>query len=203
MGGFLSWLFSIGRPVEDRSEQRNWDHPRVPKPREDPPRPAPAASSPEQEIPKLVGVRYSLKGFEKIESNRSPGTFYYRNAMPALPRDQPGVKGDAFCRYSIPSARHHQDMLRIIVGGPYKHAVFLRCLVLISSEPDNPYDAGAMKVTMGGSTIGHIPRVDNVRFRAFLDGQGITGLVVCRAMIAAATEEAGGGVNLSLDLPDF
>lgn len=89
---------------------------------------------------------------------------------------------------------HSQDALLQVAGsGEVRHP----CEARLVLEDGNPYDSQAVRVDIGGRTVGYLSRADAKRYRVRVIDKGLT--VSCNAVII------GGGVGRSLgawlDLP--
>src|SRR6185437_12901080 len=120
--------------------------------------------------------------------------------------DYPYIKGDGLFTYHVFGASHYQQQLERIAGGRREAAVYFRVNAVLSSEPDNPYDANAIQIRINGEKVGYIRREDNVSLRASLNAVGITGDVQCRAEIAGGWNRGEGnvgdfGLKLDVTLP--
>jgi hypothetical protein len=60
---------------------------------------------------------------------------------------------------------HHQDELWAIVGGRTTEPVCQDTIALLIPNPENPYDANAIEVRIGGLVIGHLSREDAATYR--------------------------------------
>ena len=57
---------------------------------------------------------------------------------------------------SVVPDRRYQDVLASLAGPVSSSGVYLRCRALIVSEPDNPYDAHALRVEIAGKKVGYV-----------------------------------------------
>lgn len=89
---------------------------------------------------------------------------------------------------------HYQDaLLRVAGSGEVRHA----CEARLVLEDDNPYDSQAVRVDMGGQTVGYLSRTDARRYRARVTDKGLS--VSCSAVIVGGG--AGRSLGVWLDLP--
>ena len=142
-------------------------------------------------------------GLERIESRGHPGRYYYRNAIPNPLPGLPSIKGDAFFSYELAGESHYQEALERIVGGRRSAAVYFRVIAVLSSEPNNPYDANAIVIRINDEKVGYIRKQDNVSLRHQLDMLEVSGDVQCRAEIAGGWDHGRGDIGkfgLKLDL---
>ena len=157
------------------------------------------------DAPPAHGVRQSFSaptlppaslGLERIESRSHPGLYSYRNALPPPLPGYPDIRGDGLFTYEVAGVSFYQEALEKIVGGRREAPVYFRVVAVLSSEPDNPYDAHAIVIRINGSPVGHIKKADNVSLRRQLNALGITGDVQCRAEIACGWDHGRGNVGL-------
>jgi hypothetical protein len=86
---------------------------------------------------------------------------------------------------------HRQDNLWELVGGRTMHPVHHSVVAVLVPEPDNPYDANAIAVHIGGRMVGFLPRETAARYRAgLLARQAETG-----TLIALSGNIIGGGIR--------
>ncbi len=79
---------------------------------------------------------------------------------------------------------YYQETLEKVVGGRRDAAVYFRVPAVLSSEPENPYDANAIVVRVNGAPVAHIRKEDNVSLRRQLNAFGVSGDAQCRAEIS-------------------
>lgn len=66
-------------------------------------------------------------------------------------------------------------------------------MAVLELEPNNPYDPNAIRVAIGGRTVGHIPRDDTHEYRPFLRALAARGVVAsCRAEITGGWDQGPG-----------
>jgi hypothetical protein len=145
-------------------------------------------------------------GLERIESRSHPGRYYYRNSIPPPLPNYPCIKGDGLFTYHVVGTSHYQQQLGRIAGGRREAAVYFRVNAVLSSEPDNPYDANAIQIQIDGERVGYVSRQDNVSLREKLRAAGVTEDVQCRAEIAGgwyrgAADFGEFGLRLDLTFP--
>ncbi len=168
--------------------------------------PAPARTIGDSERRSAPTVRPESLGLERIESRSHPGRYYYRNAIPAPLPGYPCIHGDAFFTYEVAGASYYQETLEKIVGGRRSESVYFRVMAVLSSEPENPYDAHAIVVRINGEPVAHIKKDDNVSLRQQLNALGISGDVQCRAEVEGGWDHGGSdigryGVKLDITFP--
>jgi hypothetical protein len=89
---------------------------------------------------------------------------------------------------------YYQDALEAVAGGRTPFGTRTRLLaVILAREPDNPYDANAVRVEAGGATLAHLSRDDAPHFHALLDRLAATGVAAtCRAMLTGGWDRGDG-----------
>lgn len=89
---------------------------------------------------------------------------------------------------------HYQDaLLRVAGSGEVRHP----CEARLVLEDGNPYDSQAVRVEIGGRTVGYLSRVDARRYRARVTDKGLD--VSCSAVIVGGGK--GRSLGVWLDLP--
>ena len=68
------------------------------------------------------------------------------------------IGGDGAFGFEIAGESHYQAALEAIVGERAKSSAHFPCSAILKLEPDNPYDSHAVRVDIGGETVGYIPR---------------------------------------------
>jgi hypothetical protein len=157
------------------------------------------APPPDQMMPETISIPAELVGYEKHESRRNPGRYYYMNLLPAPLPNLPQIRSKGFFPYEVRSAFYYQSELELAAWGRRELPIVFRTNCILRAKPDNPHDRHAIEVLIGGARCGHIGRADNQQFANELRALGIVGDVQCRAKITAGET---GAFHLSLDL-DF
>lgn len=173
------------------SERRPWYHDRSPE----------AAGRIEMYSALLAAARKEARRARKLLGDKAPaepeptneltlrtsnsGHAYYKNGPPSAPRGvdvlrNAGIWGE---EYALAGCSYRQAELDRVAGGRRGLPVYFRTLARIRAEPDNPHDANAVALDVGGFLIGYIPRTDAPRFRAELGAVGKLDGVLCHALI--------------------
>jgi hypothetical protein len=89
---------------------------------------------------------------------------------------------------------HYQGALGVVAGGRTPFGPRTRLLTAaLAREPDNPYDAGAVRIEVGGATIAYLPRDDAPRFHSLLDRLSRAGVpATCRALLTGGWDQGHG-----------
>jgi hypothetical protein len=85
--------------------------------------------------------------------------------------------------YDVVGTSFHQRELEAIVGGRRDAPVYFRTVAMLSPEPENPHDADAVAVRIGGTTVAHIARTECAVFRRLIAERCPAGFAPCRALI--------------------
>ena len=90
--------------------------------------------------------------------------------------------------------QHYQEALEAVAAGRNAFGTRTRVLtVTLVREPDNPYDANAVRVDAAEATVGHLSRDDAPRFHAIIDRLASAGSpATCRAMLTGGWDRDGG-----------
>lgn len=81
------------------------------------------------------------------------------------------LSGDGRYSLAVVGESHYQDAL-IAIAGPYSEGGrSMRCYAVLDPEDDNPYDSNAVRVEIGGDTVGYIARDDAPFVRMILIGR--------------------------------
>lgn len=127
-------------------------------------------------------------------------------AVARLPTTQriPLGRGDGF-KFNIVGESQHQAALRALdVDDKLSMEDPVQFTALIVPEPENPYDAGAIRVCIdGGGPVGYFPRDEAQRYAGVasaLAEMGVVGVCVGR-LTGGWDEETSIGVKLSLAEP--
>lgn len=115
------------------------------------------------------------------------------------------IIGDGAFRFPIVGESHYQTAIEALAGGRTRGgSTGKRIAVVLTPEPDNPYDPQAVAVRAGGTTIGYLSRDVAPQFNAALaDGAYSSG--ACEAAIKGGWDRDGDegsfGVFLNTRLP--
>ncbi|MFN0095668.1 MAG: HIRAN domain-containing protein [Dehalococcoidia bacterium] len=100
---------------------------------------------------------------------------------------------------------HHQANLEFLAGGKSRESQTIATNAELWREPDNPHDADAIQVLIGGRMVGHLPREEAARYAPALDARDVLA-VPCEAEIRGGWktrwDEGHFGVVLWLPEPD-
>jgi hypothetical protein len=99
---------------------------------------------------------------------------------------------------NVAGESHYQDALRAIAGDAGGQVRLEREATLVP-EPDNPHDANAVKVLIGGRLVGYLPRAEAVAYGDLVRDVTERGREArCEAMVAGR----GGTLGVFLRLPE-
>jgi hypothetical protein len=108
-----------------------------------------------------------------------------------LPTINPGAPVD------VVGESYHQAELEMIGGGRTPNGLPRRLVTAtLVREPDNPYDANAVRVDIAGLVVGHLSREDAPTFHAIIDrlAKG-NRAATCRAVLAGGWNRGGEDVG--------
>ena len=116
------------------------------------------------------------------------------------------LAGDGLYRIEVVGESHYQDVLEAICGGRTEDGADHDCMAMLVPEPDSPHDRNAIRVDIGGRTVGYLSRADAIGYR---DGLQLAGIPIapvrCRAVIRGGWDRRGDrgyfGVMLDMDWP--
>jgi rubrerythrin len=104
---------------------------------------------------------------------------------------QPGVGGEVLGGHEtleVVGESFHQDDLWQLAGGFTRYRVRCECVAALVPEPENPYDANAIKVLIGHRQVGHLSREDAVIYLP-----GVRHLLASRGTVSLRGQIVGGG----------
>ena len=94
------------------------------------------------------------------------------------------LAGNGQYRVEVVGESHYQQALEAICGARTEEGAHLRCTAILVPEPTNVHDRNATRVDIAGRTVGYLPRLDAVGYRAGLQLAGIPyGPLKCKAVI--------------------
>jgi hypothetical protein len=100
---------------------------------------------------------------------------------------------------------HHQKELEIICGGRSDQCARVKTTAILVLEDDNPYDSKAVRVEIGGYTVGHLSRENARQYRKRLKEAGHPCIIAsCKALIVGGWDRGDGDrghFGVRLDLP--
>lgn len=101
---------------------------------------------------------------------------------------------------------HYQPALEQIAGGRTDHGANFRCVARLVREPSNPKDSNAVRVVVGGQTVGYVGRDDAVDIQPLLqklDALGRPAWIAATIVGGWKREDSRGSFGIELDdLPD-
>ena len=122
-------------------------------------------------------------------------------AKAALPKAQ---GGRTFCR-DVVGESYYQEALETLAGGFTPDGCDVRVTAEVRPEPDNPSDPDAVRVSIGGRTVGYLSRGDAKRFVGGMAKLGRPGEgVSCEARIVGGwrrSRDDFGFFGVQLNLP--
>ncbi len=111
------------------------------------------------------------------------------------------IKGNGSFAFDIVGESHYQDALEAIAGKKTRDGKELRCTATVSREVANPNDPNAVKVEIGGKTVGYFGKADAKDYAGQLASIG-GGTSDVAAMIVGGfkskTKEGHFGVKLDI-----
>ena len=105
----------------------------------------------------------------------------------------------------VGEARYQRE-LETIAGPKRKEGVSFECIACLLPEPENPYDANAIMVTIDGRRVGYLSRGDAKVYGPVLARLAGSGVTQCHATITGGwkrgDDEGHFGVMLGLAAPE-
>ena len=153
--------------------------------------PAAAATKPEEAIPIQREVRAERGRIQEpartARARREPA-----ESGPATWLQLPAINIGP--QVDVVGEQHYQEALEAVAAGRNAFGTRTRVLtVTLVREPDNPYDANAVRVEAAEATVGHLSRDDAPRFHAIIDRLASAGSpATCRAMLTGGWDRGGG-----------
>ena len=98
---------------------------------------------------------------------------------------------------------YYQEALRSIFGDTSGQAARMLVPAEIIPDDDNPFDAYAVRIEIGGKLVGHLSRRNAREWRSKMISESLSGATTCSARIAwdrRARKEGSYGVWLDIDL---
>jgi HIRAN domain len=153
-----------------------------------------------------VFVLYRILGGVDARSARRTRVGRERPDLSFLGRfDVEEAVGIATFECRVVGSSHYQDHLSRLAGGKKREAADLAVMAVVVPEDDNPYDKKAVRVDVGGSTVGYLDRANAIAYRKHLAGNGHDGSSLeCTARIVGGwfrSHEDEGHFGVRLDLP--
>lgn len=115
------------------------------------------------------------------------------------------IAGDGQFRFEVAGEASYQNALAQIAGPKQPKGINMRCAALLVPEPDNPYDAGAVRVDIDGLTVGYVPREATRALRAALEAgpytAGASGAAIVGGWDRGDGDTGSYGVKLDIAMP--
>ena len=121
-----------------------------------------------------------------------------RNACDVL-----GLESDDSFPLICVGESHYQAALEAICGPRSKDGEDLEVTALIALEDTNPYDPEAVRIEVGGRTVGYLSRPDARAYRRTLEAARLSETLICRGRIRGGWdrgEQDRGSFGIFLDL---
>lgn len=110
------------------------------------------------------------------------------------------LSGDRRYSLAVVGESHYQDAL-IAIAGPYsEEGRSMRCYAVLDPEEDNPHDPNAVRVEIGGDTVGYIARDDAPFVRMLLIGRSDRCYVDAMVRGGRTGQQFGVWLDLPLDV---
>jgi hypothetical protein len=122
-----------------------------------------------------------------------------RNACDVL-----GLASDATFPLACVGESHYQASLEAVSGPRSEEGVDLEVEACVLLENTNPYDSEAVRVDVGGRTVGYLSRPDARAYRRALESVGVAEALTCRGCIRGGWDRGQrdrGHYGIYLDLP--
>lgn len=153
--------------------------------------PAAAATKPEEAIPiqREVGAE---RGRIQEPARTARARRELAESGPATWLQLPAINIGP--QVDVVGEQHYQEALQAVAAGRNAFGTRTRVLtVTLVREPDNLYDANAVRVEAAQATVGHLSRDDAPRFHAIIDRLASAGSpATCRAMLTGGWDRGGG-----------
>jgi HIRAN domain len=152
---------------------------------------AAAATKPEEAI-RLQGEVRTDRGRVQEPTRTAPVRREPAESGPATWLQLPAINIGP--QVDVVGEQHYQEALEAVAAGRNAFGTRTRVLtVALVREPDNPYDANAVRVEAAEATVGHLSRDDAPRFHAIIDRLASAGSpATCRAMLTGGWDRGGG-----------
>ena len=148
-------------------------------------------------------ILIAIAVFAARPSNRKPPPPTIRVA-PRSDNNPIRLHGDGEYKCDVVGESHYQQALEDLAGGRESHSVQIEVQVVLHLESNNRYDPNAVRVTIDGHTVGHLPRNVARVFRAYTQSlRRQSDRYVCDGMIVGGwkTKKNEGHFGVKLDLP--
>lgn len=115
------------------------------------------------------------------------------------------LPGPGTFEFDIVGESHYQDALEAICGGRTEESAEQSAEAVLVLEDSNPHDNMAVRVDIGGNTVGYLSKSNARAYRRQLRELGHPNITCkCKAMVVGGWERPGGDVGsfgVKLDLP--
>lgn len=115
------------------------------------------------------------------------------------------LPGPGTFEFDIVGESHYQDALEAICGGRTEESAEQFAEAVLVLEDSNPHDNMAVRVDIGGDTVGYLSKSDARSYRRQLRELGHPNITCkCKAMVVGGWQRPGGDVGsfgVKLDLP--
>lgn len=125
------------------------------------------------EIAILLGLLFCLAGL--IDWGRKAGKTSKRSRRQKLPTAN--LRGDGLFECDVVGESHYQQALEKLCGGRTEDSQERIFEALLVPDDDNPHDSQAVRVEIGGHTVGHLSRQMARGFRQKMADAGFAGHV--------------------------
>lgn len=125
---------------------------------------------------------------------------------PQVKPDGPYITGTGRYDVEVVGESHYQKELRSVAGSGGEESVNFRAYAALTLEDENPHDPNAVRVSIGGLTVGYLSGSDAERFRETFGELAATGggTVACKAKVRGGWNRGGGDrgkYGVVLDFP--
>lgn len=115
------------------------------------------------------------------------------------------IKGPGEFGCEVVGESHYQGALEAIAGRRSAEPARIKTTARLVCEHDNPHDKNAVRVDIGGRTVGYLDRATAITYRARLEEQGIGKLTLSADALIVGGWDRGNGdrghFGVKLDLP--
>ena len=112
---------------------------------------------------------------------------------PVIDDGLPGIKGPGDYALDVVGESHYQHALCQICGGKTEEVAAEYVVAQLVLENTNPKDNQAVRVDVGGMTVGYLPRRGARQYRSWLQSQGqLAPVVKCNAVILGGRDRGDG-----------
>lgn len=113
------------------------------------------------------------------------------------------LEGDGEYEFDIVGESHYQTALAALAGPKNPEGVRYECVAELIPDPENPYDANAIRVEIDGRLVGHLARAQAaVVARIIAQSDGVRGFtadaLIVGGWIRGSRSEGSYGVKLDI-----